>query len=271
MDGTLVLWGLGGQAYPEYIRKALLEERFLPAMERLRQLATERTLAVAAHISLPRGTDVVNAVRISRDVCRHEQVNCDLHCGGMQRGQRNCDVVAGVTDADLFSAVLQPAERSALYHSTSSIVDAYGPHAVRFCYVHLGEEVARLEVPVWTDPEALDFAHAALVAQAAKGHSYPLALQEAHEQAVVNGADRDRFAQLVRETLAGGRLPLEEAARELVTVVDWHQSASSANSSPFCFASLCLPPLRFPSPPLQHRGPTAGREYSKLGAGCQPA
>ncbi len=207
MDGSLVLWGLAGQVYPDYVRRALLEERFLPAMERLRAMATRRLLAVAAHISLPRSTDVVNAVRISREVCRHEQVDCDHNCGAIPRGLRNCDTVADVTDAELFHALLQPAERSPLYSSTSSIVESYGEHAVRFCYVHLGEEVARLELPAWVSEEAVAFAHAALLAQAAKGHGYPVALQEAHEQAVVNGADRDYFAQLLREMLANERLP----------------------------------------------------------------
>jgi len=46
-----------------------------------------------------------------------------------------------------------------------------------------------------------------LLAQAAKGHGYPIALQEAHEQAVVSGADRDYFAQLVEEMLVSEGLP----------------------------------------------------------------
>ena len=114
-----------------------------------------------------------------------------------------------MSDAEMFDAVLQPGERSAVFDTTSSIVeDHYGPHQVRFCYVHLGEEVCRLEMPAWSaEGPALDLAHAGLLAQAEKGHGYPIALQEAHEQAVVSGADRDYFAQLVEEMLVDEGLP----------------------------------------------------------------
>ena len=39
IDGSLILWGLAGQAHPDFVRSALLEEQFLPAMEDLRELA----------------------------------------------------------------------------------------------------------------------------------------------------------------------------------------------------------------------------------------
>ena len=53
----------------------------------------------------------------------------------------------------------------------------------------------------------ITLAHAGLLAQAEKGHGYPIALQEAHEQAVVSGADRDYFAQLAEEMLVEEGLP----------------------------------------------------------------
>lgn len=209
LDGTLIMWELAGPNFPDYVRKALLERRFLPALERLRELGQSRTLAVASQISLPRSNDVVNALRISEPVCRFPQVNCDAHCGQLRRGDRHCDIVSGVTDAELFEAVLRPGERSPMFESTSSVVqEHYGRHHVRFCYVHLGEEVCRLEMPEWcATGHALDLAHAGILSQAEKGHGYPLAIQEAHEQAVVNGADRLYFAQLVEEMLAEQGLP----------------------------------------------------------------
>ena len=151
---------------------------------------------------------MVNAVRVSREVCGHETVNCDANCGHLARGARNCDVVGGVTDAALFSRELEPGERSALFHSASSIVtEHYGEHQVCFFYVHVGEEVARMEMPAWTSEEGIRLAHAGLLAQTEKGHGYPLALQEAHEQAVINGADREDFARLLYETVSSERLP----------------------------------------------------------------
>ncbi|MEE8519361.1 MAG: DNA double-strand break repair nuclease NurA [Dehalococcoidia bacterium] len=210
LDGSLILWGLTGGAFPDFVRDQLLEERLVPALDRLRKLAESRTLAVASHVSLPRSTDVVNALRVAPEVCRWDKVNCDGNCGALVRGTRNCDTVGGVTDADVFAATLRPGERSPLFRTTSSIVgDYYGAHQVRFFYANLGEEVARVEMPEWSaeTPQALDLAHAGLLAQSDKGHGYPVALQEAHEQAVVSGADRDYFAQLVEEMLTAERLP----------------------------------------------------------------
>lgn len=206
LDGTLVLWGLSGGA--DFVREELVDRRLVGAMDRLRAESERRVLAVASHISRPRSAEVVNALRISREVCRYETVNCDVHCGHLRRGNRNCDVVGGVTDAALFARELAPGERSALFHSTSEIVTRhYGEHQVLFFYVNVGEEVARLEMPAWTDAAGIGLAHAALLAQTEKGHGYPLALQEAHEQAVINVADRGDFARLLYETVSSERLP----------------------------------------------------------------
>ncbi|MCY4448987.1 MAG: DNA double-strand break repair nuclease NurA [Chloroflexi bacterium] len=206
LDGTLVLWGLTGGM--DFVREELVDRRLTLAMDRLRTESQRRTLAIASHISRPRSAEVVSALRISRDVCRHETVNCDAHCGQLRRGERNCDVVGGVTDAALFARELDPGERSALFHSASSIVtEHYGDHQVCFFYVNVGEEIARMEMPSWTNEEGVRLAHAGLLAQTDKGHGYPLALQEAHEQAVINVADRDYFSRLLYETVSSERLP----------------------------------------------------------------
>ena len=209
LDGSLILWELAGGAFPEYVRKALLDDRLLPALDRLRELGRTRTVAVASQISLPRSSDVINALRISEPVCRHATLNCDSHCGKIAHGDRHCDTIGDVTDRELFEAVLQPGERSAVFETTSSIVqDHYGAHCVQFCYVNVGEEICRLEIPQWSATgSALDLAHAGIISQAEKGHGYPLAIQEAHEQAVVNGADREYFAQLIEEMLSAEGLP----------------------------------------------------------------
>ncbi len=208
LDGTLVLWGLTGQGYPEFVRRRLLEEGLLPALDRLRSAAEGRTLAVASYVSLPRSTEVVNALRLH--VCPYERVDCDAHCGALRSGTRPCDAVGGVTDGELAAAALRPGERSAAFRSNSSVVgEHYGPHAVRFFYLHVGEEVARVETPEWTaqDSQAMALLHGALVSQADKGHGYPVALQEAHEQAVISGRDRQAFARLVEEAMTAEGLP----------------------------------------------------------------
>ena len=206
LDGTLVLWGLTGGM--DFVREELVDRRLTHAMDRLRAESQRRTLAIASHISRPRSAEVMSALRISREVCGHETVNCDAHCGQLRRGERNCDVVGGVTDAALFARELEPGERSALFHSASSIVtEHYGDHQVCFFYANVGEEIARMEMPSWTSEEGVRLAHAGLLSQTEKGHGYPLALQEAHEQAVINEADRDYFARLLYETVSSERLP----------------------------------------------------------------
>ena len=216
LDGSLILWGLTGQAYPEFVRQALLEEGLLPALDALRGLARERTLALSAYVSLPRSTDVVNALRLVE--CPYPTVNCDQYCRGLPTGQRPCDAVAtGLTDRDLFSQVLEPGQRSDVFRSTSSIVDRYGEHTTNFFYLSVGQELARVEVPAWvaTDEKLLGLAHAALLAQCHKGHGYPVALSEAHEQAVVTGPDREHFRLLMEQALEERRLPafISEKAR----------------------------------------------------------
>jgi hypothetical protein len=60
-----------------------------------------------------------------------------------------------------------------------------------------------VEVPAWVaeDPALLDRTHAIVFDQAQKGHGYPIALQEAHNQAVVSREDRARFFQLLSQRL----------------------------------------------------------------------
>jgi hypothetical protein len=48
----------------------------------------------------------------------------------------------------------------------------------------------------------MSFAHAVAYDQAQRGRGYPVALAEAHEAAVVRGADREAFYALVARRLA---------------------------------------------------------------------
>ena len=63
VDSTLVLWGLAGQGYRPFIRQFIINEGLLPALEQFRQLARERRVTLAAYVSLPRVTEVANAIR----------------------------------------------------------------------------------------------------------------------------------------------------------------------------------------------------------------
>ncbi len=205
LDGSLVLWELSSDRYPDFVQAHLLEEGLLPALDGLYEQRQSGPLAFASYISRPRSTEVLNILRVAH--CPHdglETKGCDFFCGRDGVGKKECDEVAqGLMDRDLFEQLLEPGERSAVFASQSPIVKRYGRHRISFFYVNVGGEIARVETPQWVvdDPDAIDLLHATLLDQCRKGRGYPVALQEAHERAVVTAADRRYFWTLVEASL----------------------------------------------------------------------
>ena len=203
LDGSLVQWGLSGQACPDFARQALLDRGLVPLFDRMEAMAGKGPVALASYISLPGSTEVVNALRVA--LCPHQPPDCDRHCRGKK--DRECQGVAGVQDRALFAPLLKVGERSPLFVTRSSVVEHYGHHRVFFFYVKGEEEMARVEIPSWVAErkELVDLAHALVFDQARRGGGYPVALAEAHEQAVVSVQDREAFWSLVEEAV--GYLP----------------------------------------------------------------
>lgn len=221
MDGSLILWGLSGQAYPDFVKEALLTRGFIPFLEEMRRLAGERPLALASYISLPRSTEVVNLLRLA--LCPYEPVSCD-RCQDKKPGSRDCDGVGGLQDRDLFQKVLKNGERSPVFGSLSSIVtDYYERHQIHFFYVNAGQEIGRVEVPRWVaeNPARLDLVHALVVDQCGRGQGYPVALMEAHEKAVVTAGDREQFWNLVERALLAEGLPTATSAKSQSKRTKW--------------------------------------------------
>jgi hypothetical protein len=217
LDGSLILWGL--EAYPEFVTEALLVKGFLSCLDELKKLNNGRRLALASYISFPRSTDVVNVLRLA--ICPHEPADCDHYCPA---GKRDCDAVAGVQDRELFSNILSDGERSAVFISQSSVVRKYyGVHQVYFFYLRVDDEIARVEVPQWvaTDGTLLNLTHALVLDQCRRGQGYPVALSEAHEQAVVTASDKENFWQLVESSLVEERLPTLTSAKSRSKRTRW--------------------------------------------------
>jgi hypothetical protein len=205
VDGSLIRWGAeNAQAVPE----GFLEE-YLARFERLREL----DVPLAGYISQSRSADLVNALRVQ--ICPEHTPSCDRcpYVPGATAPRADaawagpglpCEVIAGVLDRRLVEGLLGEAERTPCFGSRSKVLARYGDHAVEFFYLHVGPEVARLEVPRWVarDPERLGLVHAVVADQARKGQGYPVALAEAHQRAVVRGAERALFFDLVEEALA---------------------------------------------------------------------
>ena len=218
LDGTLILWGL--EAYPEFVTEAMLDKGFLTYLEDMRKLNRDRKLALASYISFPRSTDVVNALRVA--ICPYEPADCDRNCPPSKG--RECDAVDGVRDRDLFLNRLADGERSARFISPSKIVrERYGEHQVNFFYVRSGDEVARVEIPRWVaeNGELLDLTHALVLDQCRRGQGYPVALAEAHEQAVVTGANKEEFWRLVEALCLEEKITTLTSAKSFSKKTRW--------------------------------------------------
>lgn len=194
LDGTLILWTLEGK--PADFRAAMLR-RFLNMLDILKGLK----VPIAGYISAPGSTDVINALRIG--LCPYQFANCD-NCQWVNEGKHPpCAAIEGVTDIHLFERLLKPGERSQVFWSSSQILNEYREHQTGFFYLNVGMEIARVEIPKWVaeDEESLNLVHSVVYDQSQKGRGYPIALTEAHEQAVIRGAERELFYEMLEAAL----------------------------------------------------------------------
>ncbi len=219
LDGTLILWGLGRQT--PSVRQLFLNRGLLPALDKIKAVVGQRRLSLASYISSPRSTDVVNAIRIS--LCKYQISDCSQYCFTTESTQE-CQAVGGLLDRELFGRFLDPGERTPLFVSPSSIVrNYYGEHQVYFFYLNVGEEIARVEIPCWIGEQTslVELTHVLVYDQCRRGLGYPVALSEAHQQAVVTMADKDNFWRLVEQALVDYSLPGQESAKSRSKQTRW--------------------------------------------------
>ena len=219
LDGTLAFWDLQRGNYPRYVADVLIAERLQPALARLRAASTDRRpVAVAAYTSRPRTTEVAGAARLM--LREQADTDCNRLCTARRSDLTSCDGAAGFDDRELFELLLGPGRRSPLYRSSHlaarfALGLATGQEWSHFYYLNGGAEIARVEVPDWLadDPELLALSHAMLVKQCELGMGYPVAISEAHEQAVITGHDREEFRRLTLMLLEQQGLPTPESAK----------------------------------------------------------
>ena len=188
-DGSLILWQLEGRP-PDYQESMVTD--YLACLDQGRR----QGIPIIGYISRPRSRDVVNALRVG--LCPEDAPNYD-RCPYERDERPPCAQIEGLTDRRLFAKLLKVGERSQVFGSASRILNKYGAHRIGFFYLHVGSEIVRIELPQWvgTDAALLDLVHAVAYDQAQKGMGYPVALAEAHQQAVVRGAERDLFYDMV--------------------------------------------------------------------------
>jgi len=181
-DGSLVFWNL--ESKDKRFRDVFLP-RYLATLDKLH---TDR-IATASYISLPKSKELVNLVRLQ--LCNFDTSRDELYAAADY-----------VVDAAIARSFLQPHERSIVFQNNANISSHYPPHLKPcFFYIHIGDEIGRVELPAWLaqDEKMIDTVAHLVLDQCSKGHGYPVALAEAHEQAVIKGHDREFFYLLLQK------------------------------------------------------------------------
>ncbi len=193
VDGSLIHWFL--EPLPADARDRILP----PMLQAWDQLRAAR-IPLVSYISAARSGEALNFLRLH--TCPFMAPDCSTNCAG-QTDQAPCQVFSPLRDTALWSMLLAPGQRSLIWKSSAKILEVYGDHAVYFCYIHMGSEVARVEFPAWVaeDSALLDSALSLTLTQVQKGYGYPVALAEAHNQAVVRGGDRARFFAILEQQM----------------------------------------------------------------------
>ncbi|MBR8827926.1 MAG: DNA double-strand break repair nuclease NurA [Gomphosphaeria aponina SAG 52.96 = DSM 107014] len=194
VDGSLILWFI--ESLPLEAREQILPP-ILAAYSELKRTK----IPLMGYLSASRSMEAVNFLRFA--ACTYPTPNCVVNCSGVME-KLPCQVTDPLRDASLWANMLEIGERGPLWRSNLRILDAYDEsQRVYFCYVNVGHEIARIEVPEWvaTDLKLFEQSLSIMLAQVYKGYGYPVALAEAHNRAVVRGADRARFFALLEQQM----------------------------------------------------------------------
>ncbi|MEO0836803.1 MAG: DNA double-strand break repair nuclease NurA [Cyanobacteria bacterium J06642_3] len=193
VDGSLIYWFIDG--LPSDARDQILPP-ILAAWEQLKKTK----IPLMGYVSASRSIEGINFLRLQS--CPYDQPNCVATCGDLEKYP--CQVIDPLRDATFWSQRLQPGQRSPLYRSNLKILDLYeDDQRIYFCYVHVGSEIARIELPAWVveDKKLFNQSLSIMLGQVYKGSGYPVGLAESHNQAVVRGGDRARFFALLEHQL----------------------------------------------------------------------
>ncbi len=197
VDGSLIYWFL--EQLPIDAR-----DRILPPILEAWQQMRDAQIPLMGYLSASRSIEAMNFLRLL--ACPHPVPDCLSYCPN-QLEKVPCKVFEPLRDTALWVTQLKPGQRGSLWRSNNRILELYGDQTIYFCYVHVGTEIARIEVPAWVAEDAAMFDQALglMLAQVQKGYGYPVAIAEAHNQAVVRGGDRTRFfALLERQMIKAG-------------------------------------------------------------------
>lgn len=182
MDGSLIFWHLDS-------KDECTKNKYLQSYLAIFQELYTKHIVHAGVISLPKSKELVHIIAAAAIVLGADDTF--LHC----------------VDTDIARFFLKSGSRTGLFKNNSPITTQYEkPIQPYFFYLHTGDEIMRCEVPAWIagDQQLVDLVARICVDQTKKGYGYPVCLAEAHEQAVVKGADREFFYGMLQK-MAHGR------------------------------------------------------------------
>lgn len=181
-DGSLIFWHLSS-------KERDIKEYFLSSYLSLLGTLYQQQIVTAWYISSPKSKELMNLVRL-------HMCNFDLS------QKERYESIEHMLDMHCMEQFLEPYTRSIVFKNNSDISQYY-PSEIQpyFFYVHTGNEIGRVEIPAWIarDISLVDFVAYTIFDQCIKGGGYPIAIAEAHEQAVVKGPDRDFFYHLLQK------------------------------------------------------------------------
>jgi hypothetical protein len=181
-DGSLIFWHLSS-------KEIEIRDQFLNAYLALLDELYQEKIPVAWYISMPKSKELMSLVRLY--LCNFDPSKKEMYA-----------VVDSVIDSGIMYSVLEPYTRSIVFSNHSSISDYYPSHLRPFFfYIHTGNEIGRVEIPSWIahDENMITMIAQIIIDQCIKGGGYPVALAEAHEQAVVKGPDREFFYHFLQK------------------------------------------------------------------------
>ena len=181
-DGSLIFWHLSS-------KEIHVRDHYLNAYLALLDQLCHEKIPVCWYISMPKSKELMSLVRLY--LCNFDTDKKEMY-----------EVVNNVIDSTIMYGVLEPFQRSIVFSNHSSISSYYPTHLRPFFfYVHTGNEIGRVEIPAWMaqDSSMIDMIAQVVIDQCIKGGGYPVALAEAHEQAVVKGPDREFFYHFLQK------------------------------------------------------------------------
>ncbi|MCL2934042.1 MAG: DNA double-strand break repair nuclease NurA [Trichodesmium sp. MAG_R03] len=200
VDGSLIYWFL--ESLPSEVRDRILNP-ILDAWNKLKSAG----IPLIGYLSASRSNESLSFLRLK--ACIYDEPNCISNCPNVGLGgfgfteKAPCQSFEPLRDVIFWGSILMPGQRSPLWQSSARILDLYGKNTIYFCYVNVGTEVARIDIPEWVaeDEEMLELVLGMMLAQVQKGYGYPVVLAEAHNQAVVRGGDRASFFALLEQEM----------------------------------------------------------------------